>query len=146
MPELDLWMACLDRDDVQDLAPATRMALVSIAATIANNQPEIDGFLPRAAVRGVPWGAGVNDLLPHLDLLIAAGFLACSDDPEGWYITGWLSHASRYQAGNANSVTMAWGQRSAAYWRKKAEQRNARSRKNRAAGRARTDTDDESDE
>jgi hypothetical protein len=137
MAELDVWMATLNRDDVQTLPHDTRMALYSIAATVADNQPEVDGFLPRAGLRHVPWGIGSRaDLQVHIDQLVVAGFLQKADDPEGYLLVGWLLRPTRYKAGNAESAEMAWGQQSSAHWTSVREQRAARSRKSRAKRKA----------
>jgi hypothetical protein len=131
--ELDLWMGFLDRDDVQALDPADRMALLSVAVSVADNEPDDDGFLPRTALRSVPWGQeGPSDLAQRIKQLAADGFLVWTDEPAGWHLVGWLDEVMRFKAGNAETTAIAWGQRSSAHWKKVREDAKERQRRFRA--------------
>lgn len=139
MAELQLWMAFLNRDDVQDLPAVDRMALISIATTVADNEPEHDAFLPRSALRNVPWGEGLEDLRRRVDGLASRGFLTIVDEPAGFVMVGWLEDVQRYRAGNPESSAIRWGQTSAAKWR--ARRAAARMRVARARQRQKEQSD-----
>lgn len=110
MTELNLWGSFLDRNDVQGLSIEHRMMLISLAATVADSEPDIEGFLPRSGVRSIPWHDPMN-AESILDAMAKEGhFLTAVDDPEGWVINGWSSRTVRFRPGNSECDLPAWGQ------------------------------------
>jgi len=110
MTELNLWGSFLDRNDVQALSIEKRMLLISVATTVADCEPDIEGFLARGDIRSVPW----HDPLDAGALLDELGtdnhFIRVLDEPDGWIICGWTDQTVRYQAGNSKCAEPAWGQ------------------------------------
>jgi hypothetical protein len=129
---LDLWRAFLDRDDVQALPHDDRMALISIAVQVADDEPDVDGLLTRGSLRRVPWPDGPEDLRRRIDgVLTDAGFIRETDG--GWLVLGWTEHTGNYRSGQEEFRTVRWGQRPSA--RRKADR--ARSRRASSAHRRR---------
>lgn len=133
MPELALWKGFFDRDDVQALDPVDLLALIAVGVEVAENLPDIDGFLPRAAVRRVSWSLGPGDLIDRLNgALMAAGFIEVLDEPPGWLMAGWTEPVQYYKPGNSATALIAWGQRESSYWKNLRLMSAARKKKSRA--------------
>lgn len=129
MAEFDLWYQFLDRDDVQALDPVDRIALISIATTVADLEGDVDGFFPQAAVRRVPWSDGPLHLRERIQRLVDAGFMAVVDDPPGWELPGWLDYVNPYRPGNSDLEQLRWGQKDSETFR--ARRRKGRERQQR---------------
>ena len=124
MAELDVWRTFLDQDKLQDLPAADRAALLSIGVQIADD--ESDGFLPRGAIRRVPWGEGPADLLDRINRLALAGWFNPIDEPAGWEAVGWLLDSPGRARQSVGSPS-GWGQTPASARQERRERARLRS-------------------